>query len=191
MHFIELRAWSMETGIRTYCAKSMIHELRAALEAVDFNRRDISNLAGLLMENVLDWLSVRYACRLARKADPLYTLKELADAVSQKELIKVLRVERLKTADPEEWEETPLRDLVDEIKQLSAVRNQVGCHYNFDGSLVSDGDVEKFGKTSLRLAELVCCPDNGEMPDRDKSGQYWETRSKIVRLHPLRTPANG
>jgi len=191
MHFIELRSWSMETGIRTYCAKSMIQELREALAAKDFNRRDISNLAGLLMENVLDWLTVRYGCRLARKLDPLYTLKELADAVSQKELVKVLRVKRLKTKDPEEWEETLLKDRIDEIKQLSAVRNQVGCHYNFDGSLVSDGDVEKFGKASLGLADLVCCPTNGDMPDRDKTGECWETRSRTVKLYPLRTPANG
>lgn len=110
MHFIELRSWSVETGIRTYCAKSMMQELRDALAANDFNRRDISNAAGLLMENILDWLTVRYGCRLARKPDPLYTLKELADAVSQKELIKVLRVQRLKAGSSDEWEETYLKE---------------------------------------------------------------------------------
>jgi energy-coupling factor transporter ATP-binding protein EcfA2 len=190
MHFIELRSWSVEAGIRTYCAKSMVQELRDALAAADFNRRDISNTAGLLMENILDWLTVRYACRLARKADPLYTLKELADAVSQKELIKVLRVLRLKDGTADGWDEHPLKERVEAIKKLSAVRNQVGCHYNFDGSLVSDGDVEEFGKASLGFAELICCPNNGDLPDRDKTGECWETRSKLVRLYPLRTPAN-
>jgi ABC-type transport system involved in cytochrome c biogenesis ATPase subunit len=191
MHFIELRSWSMETGIRTYCAKSMTQELRDALAANDFNRRDISNTAGLLMENILDWLTVRYACRLARKADPLYTLKELADAVSQKELVKVLRVQRLKDGTTDKWDEHFLKERVEAIKQLSAVRNQVGCHYNFDGSLVSDGDVEEFGKASLGLAELLCCPNNGDLPDRDKTGECWETRSRLVKLYPLRTPVNA
>ena len=45
--------------------------------------------------------------------------------------------------------------------------------------------------TKLELAELLCCPSNGDLPDRDKTGECWETRSKLVKLYPLRTPSNA
>nr|MBA3284761.1 hypothetical protein [Nitrosopumilus sp.] len=66
--------------------------------------------------------------------------------------------------------------------------NQVGAHFNFDGSLVSDGDIEDFGKATVEFAELLICPDCGALPDRNKSGSYWETKTGSIKLFPLIEP---
>ncbi len=86
LHFIEFRDWSIDTGIRLSSAKGMMGELRDSINAVDFNRREIANVAGIFLENILDWLTVKYSCRLPRRIDNNYSLKELADADVPKEL---------------------------------------------------------------------------------------------------------
>ncbi len=117
--------------------------------------------------------------------------------MSQKNLIGLLRIKRRLANDverdekSEEWTETTLKEKIDAIKELTAVRNQVGSHFNFDSSLVSDKDIKSFGQAALELGELLCCPDHGDLPDRDKSGECWETKSGLVKLYPLRIPANA
>lgn len=120
-------------------------------------------------------------------------LRELLDSISSK-LMNLLKVEHLgkntlgkydgtiisKTVDP--------KTLLNNIKQLAIVRNWVGAHFNYDGSTVSDADVEKFGNMTLELSELITCPDSGNFPDRNKSGSYWETKNGSIRLHPLQEP---
>ena len=74
------------------------------------------------------------------------------------------------------------------MKTLTAIRNQVGAHYNFDGALVNDADVLLFGNATVEFAELLICPDCGALPDRKPSGSYWETRTSSIRLYPLMQP---
>ena len=81
-----------------------------------------------------------------------------------------------------------LKTSLNNIKQLAIIRNWVGAHFNYDGSSVSDADVEEFGKLTLELSELITCPDSGNFPDRAKSGSYWETKNGSIRLHPLKEP---
>ncbi|HSH65155.1 MAG TPA: hypothetical protein VLB84_05010 [Bacteroidia bacterium] len=195
VHFIELRYWSIEKGIRVQNGKNAIGELKEVIDADYFDRQKLSSLAGTTVENILDHLTVLYQCRLPRKPKNDYALRELLDSVSSK-LQKVLKVQHLekdaegKVVDGKIAKEVEIKPLIDKLKQLSAVRNQVGAHYNFDGSLVSDKDVTEFGELTLQLAEAITCPDNGAFPDRDKSGSYFETKSGIVRLFPLREPSN-
>lgn len=77
----------------------------------------------------------------------------------------------------------------EELKKLASIRNQVGAHFNPLGSDVSDTDVYAFANHTLALAEHLTCPDTGVLPDRSSSGEYWETRSKAVRLFPLHEPS--
>ena len=42
--------------------------------------------------------------------------------------------------------------VIDKLKQLKAVRNQVVAHFNFDGQLVSDDDVIEFGTATVEFA---------------------------------------
>ncbi len=193
VHFIELRNWKLETGIRLQNSKIDIQELRNALDDSYYDRQRISNLAGTILENTLDFLSVKFQCRLARKVRQDYVLKELLDCISSK-LLKVLKVQHLgkdsagvyQIIDTKEFE---IKPIIETLKQLSAIRNQVGAHYNFDGSLVSDTDVSEFGEKVYEFAKLLICPDTGSFPDRNKSGSYHETRTGSIRLYPLVEPA--
>jgi hypothetical protein len=193
VYFIELKPWSLENGIRIQSGKIDVEELRKVLESNDFDRQRIANLSGTMLENVLDFLSVKFQCKLPRKPRNEYQLKELLDCISSK-LQKLLRVQHLvkdengKYTDSSFTRELDLKPLIDNLKHLSAIRNQVGSHYNFDGSLVSDKDIEKFGKLTLEFAELLVCPECGSFPDRNKSGSYHETRTGSIRLHPLVEP---
>ena len=194
VHFIELRPWNIDAGIKFQNGKIDIEELNKALMSGDFDRQRISNMAGTVLENVLDFLSIKYQCKLARKHRNEFVLRELLDCLSSK-LQKVLKVQRLTKNDEGSYDEAAgsteqeLKPLIDELKQLSAIRNQVGAHFNFDGSLVSDQDVEAFGQKVYNFAELLVCPDSGNFPDRNKSGSYHETRSGAIRLYPFAEPA--
>lgn len=196
VHFIELRNWSIEKGIRLQNGKNAISELREVINADYFDRQKIASLSGTTLENILDFLTVLYQCRLPRKAKNDYALRELLDSFSAK-LQKVLKVQHLekdtttgKIVEGKYLKEVEIKPIIDRIKELSAVRNQVGAHYNFDGSLVNDKDVTEFAELTLELAETISCPDTGAFPDRDKSGSYFESKSGVVRLNPLREPSN-
>lgn len=195
VHFIELRDWSIEKGIRLQNGKNAISELREVINADYFDRQKIASLSGTTLENLLDFLTILYQCRLPRKVKNDYALRELLDSFSAR-LQKVLKVQHLekdtttgKIIEGKYLKEVEIKPIIDKIKQLSAVRNQVGAHYNFDGSLVNDKDVIEFAELTLELAETISCPDTGAFPDRDKSGSYFETKSGIVRLNPLREPS--
>ncbi len=193
VHFIELRPWNINAGIKFQNGKIDIEELNKAITSEDFDRQRIANIAGTVLENVLDFLSIKYQCKLARKHRNEFVLRELLDCLSLK-LQKMLKVQRLVKNDKGIYEETvgsteqELKPLIDELKQLSTIRNQVGAHFNFDGSLVSDQDVELFGQKVYEFAELLICPDLGNFPDRNKSGSYHETRSGAIRLFPFAEP---
>ena len=195
IQLIELSKWSKERGIKVQNGKIAINELKLLLsEEVDFERANISSLSGRILENVLDYLTVKYSCRLPRKPKNDYQLKELLDGLSTK-LLKVMNVQSMTKNEDGKYShevnsETELKLLIDRLKQLTAVRNQVGAHFNFDGSLVSDADVKEFGNLTFEFAKLLICPEDGSLPDRDKSGSYLETRSGSIRLYPLREPVN-
>lgn len=192
VHFIELRQWSIEKGIRQQNGKNAIGELKEALDSGDFNRRNISGLAGTTLENILDYLTVLYQCRLPRKPKNDFALRELLDSISAK-LQKVLKVQHLSKDGQGNMSianEVEIKPIIDRLKQLSAIRNQVGAHFNLEGSQVSDKDVLEFAALTLELAKTITCPETGAFPDRDKTGSYFETKSGLVRLHPLREPSN-
>ena len=193
VHFAELRKWNLATGIRLQNSKIDIQELRTSLDSSYFDRQRISNLAGTILENLLDFVSIKYQCKLSRKVRQDYVLSELLNCLSSK-LLKVMKVQHLvKNAlgaydDSLSIKEVELKPIIDVLKQLSAIRNQVGSHYNFDGSLVSDQDVEEFGSQVYDFALLLICPENGCFPDRNKSGSYHETKTGSIRLFPLVEP---
>lgn len=195
VHFIELKDWSLEKGIRIQNGRIDIDDLRDALESDYYDRQAISNRAGTLLENMLDKIAILYSCRLPRKPGNDYVLRELLDAPSSK-LLKVLKVQHMgKTADGKVdntklTSETEMKPIFESLRQLTVVRNQVGSHFNFDGSLVSDKDVREFGEFALKLATALICPECGAFPDKDKSGSYFESKSGFVRLFPVKEPAN-
>lgn len=192
VHFLELRKWSKENGIRVFNSKIVLDELKQMLEVEDnFHRENISGASGRFLENILDYLTLKFSSRLPRKIKNDFQLHELLTGLS-KELLKVFRVEHYTIDENGKYtvlnNSVDLNPIIEKLKQLKAIRNQVGAHFNFDGSLVSDEDIIEFGKTTLEFAGLLICPVTGSLPDRDNSGSYWETRTGSIRLYPLVEP---
>lgn len=194
VQFVELRGWTKERGITLAKPILVLDELKHYLAAPEnFHRENLAGTTGRFLEAILDFLTFNFQCRLKRKPGSDYTLNDLLDGLS-KDLLKVLKVQKMellpdgKYSDAKFAEETILKPIIDDIKNLKAVRNQVGAHFTFDGALVSDSDVEDFAKTTIQLAELLICPVDGNLPDRNKSGSFWETKSGSIRLYPLIEP---
>jgi hypothetical protein len=192
IHFIELRPWTLDVGIRIQNVRLDLADLKAALAATPFDRQNVASKSGVFIENVLEFLARAFRCRLPLVSPPSYTLKELSDCLSAK-LLKVLKVERetierSPAGDKIVWTETQLEPLIAKIKNLAAVRNQVGAHYNQAEADWPDATVEELAKVAIELGEVLICSDGGDLPARDNSGSYRESRSKKVRLHPFQEP---
>lgn len=192
VHFLELRTWSTQNGIRVFNGRIALDELRQLLtDESSFHRENIAAASGRILENLLDFVTLKFGCRVARKPKNDYQLSELLDGLS-KDLLKNFKVEHLAKDVTGKYttvtKQIDLKPVIDKLKALKAVRNQVGAHFNFDGSLVSDGDVENFGNATVEFAELLICPECGALPDRNKSGSYWETKTGSIKLFPLMEP---
>jgi hypothetical protein len=88
---IELRAWSLNSGVQTDDAPTALVELKAALAHVKFDRQGIASKAGIQLENVLDFLTYQFRSRMPRQTDPNYPLGDLASGIDSA-LAKVLKV---------------------------------------------------------------------------------------------------
>lgn len=194
VHFLELRQWSIELGITFQNGKTDVEELRRLLSDSYFDRQKLASTSGVILENVLDFLTYKFGSRLPRKPKNDYTLRELLNGLSTK-LVGVMRVEHLQKGEDGKFSKTVidkqqgLKSLIDKIKDLSFVRNLVGAHFNLEGSSISDKDIKEFAESTLELSDLLICPDLGSLPDRKPSGSYWETKSGSIRLYPLQEPS--
>ena len=189
VHFIDLKPWSLSSGIGQRTLRPDLLDLQQAIASG--HRRETAACAGVVLENMLDFLTMQYGCLLRRNPKNVYTLNELLDAVLRK-LANSLRIEHFDKSIGESpvliMEPKDIKALLIELKQLSDLRNIVGAHYNPAGAEASDHDVHRFGQKTLELARLLCCPVDGNLPNKADSGSYWETRKGTVRLHPLREP---
>lgn len=192
VHFLELRNWTIENGIKVYNGKLILDELKQLVNNEDdFHRENIASTAGRMLENILDYLTLKFQCKLARKPKNDYTLSELINAFPNN-LLRLLKIEHLSKnvsgvyANVSKTED--LQPIIDKLKGLNAVRNQVGAHFNFDGSLVNDADILEFGRTVIELADLLICPDSGSLPTNSSSGSYWRSSSGSIRLYPIVSP---
>lgn len=194
IHFVELRNWSLEKGITIAKPQLILDEIKEFLVSPEkFHRENLSSVTGRFLEAILDFLTYNFQCKLKRRPAGDYTLSELLDAPSHK-LLALLKIHKMKLLDDGKYSsseidsEIPLRPIIDKIKQLKTVRNQVGAHYTFDGAYVSDNDIIDFANCTVELAEALICPKNGNLPDRKPSGSFWETKSGSLRLFPLVEP---
>jgi AAA15 family ATPase/GTPase len=185
---IELYGWDLQSGIKHSHAPLAVNELRDVVAASKVDRQAIASRAGILLEQLLDELTLRYQSRLPRKQLPRYTLGELADCID-KNLQKLLRVEHLDDAG----NITKSIDLISLIKAVTAdswIRNQVGAHFNPDAAGISDSMVRTFGENVLAFADAILCEHCHQLPRKNKSGSYWEcgTGCGKIRLYPLAAP---
>lgn len=190
VQLIELHPdWTAQRGIQTSRPQLFTDELRTYLAQMPMDRQAVASKAGVVLENLLDWLTLKFACRLPRHAEPHYALGDLLGGID-KSLKKLLRVECLDDTGAVAVSE-PLQALVDELAGLTWVRNRVGAHFNLDGLSLSNAEIHQFASTTLKLADLLICPHCGALPEKNKSGSYWECGNNCgkTRLYPLVPPA--
>ncbi len=185
VQLIELLHWSHPRGIRHTKAKLNVEELEDHLQDEKYDRQTVANKAGVLLEGLIDHIALRYNCRLPRKAEPDYTLGELLSSVESK-LKKALTVQKIQI--DRTVTSAPLDPILEEIKSLSWIRNEVGCHFRLDNN-TSDTEVKHFGEITISLAKLLICDGCGELPYRDKSGSYWECRCGYAQILPHKIPS--
>ncbi len=185
---IELYNWELGSGIRHSRSPMMVEELRAVLVASRLDRQAAASKAGVLLEQLLEELTLRYGCKLARKKEPSYTLGELANALDGK-LLKLLRTEQIDGAGAV-TQTGELKPLIDAATEFAWVRNQVGAHFNVNSAGIPDNMVREFTRRALALADALVCPVCGQLPKKDKSGEYWQCGGSCGarRLRPLQAP---
>ncbi len=116
-----------------------------------------------------------------------YTLGEYLDALKANYLkdlrvVAVIKKQDIDGGEEEIEQETMLFDIVNQIKELAFIRNQVGAHFNLDVG-VSDSEVEKFGRKTLEFAKLLICPITGELP-LSRELDHWKSKRGSIKLYP-------
>ena len=186
VQLFELKPWSLNSGVQPGKSTLWIDDVCHYNQPQYFDRQIVASKAGILLEALLDDLTLRYRCSLPRQAEPFYTLGDLLNGLSKK-LKLALKVEVLDDAG-KIVSSTQLFDKIERINSCNWIRNQVGCHFNVTGLALADKDVADFGNNVVDLTRNLVCPSCGSVPRNDKSGSYWECQCKKVRLHPLENP---
>lgn len=185
---IELYGWDLNNGMHHSRAPLAVEDLRVAVTALKVDRQLIASRAGILMEQLLDDLTLRYGMKLPRKQTPHYTLGELADGID-KNLRKLLRCEHL-DGNGVVAQTFDLFPLIEAATSDAWIRNQVGAHFNLDAAGISDNMIRTFGANVLAFADALLCKHCHQLPNKNKSGSYWECGMGCgkVRLYPLVAP---
>jgi hypothetical protein len=183
---IELGPWTLQNGLQTGHFITAVAELQAALAQPLFDRQAIASKAGIILESLLDFITLKYRCSVPRNAHNEYTLGDLTCGVDSK-LAKVLYC-RKPSGSASEKSTIAIKPLIDAATGAQWIRNCVGCHLNALGSDVSDGDVRGFALGVLALAENLICASCGTLPTRRPSGSYWQCVCGELELYPLVYP---
>lgn len=73
IQYLELRPWTLETGIRLYNGKVKLQEFEAVLNNDEmFDRQSIASKSGVLLENIFDFLSDIYEYTLLKRRNLKY-----------------------------------------------------------------------------------------------------------------------
>jgi hypothetical protein len=149
---IELGPWTLETGLNIGEFLTAIEELRKALSAGTFDRQAVASKAGIVIESLLDFLTLKYRCSVPRNPSGEHTVGELAQGIDSK-LAKVLVSRKAPTKGTAKVE-TALKTAIEAATEQGWVRNTVGCHFNSLVSEVTDAEVKSFGNRCSLLQAL-------------------------------------
>lgn len=185
VQLLELHPWSLNRGVCLSTTKLAVQDLEAAITTRPLDRQAVASQAGILLEALLDRLTLQYRRRVPRTRDGDLTLGDLLD--SCKKLFDVLVVERslptgsvnLPTA------KAAIQPFFQDTGPWVFIRNQVGCHFSFSGSEVVDADVEALGRATVSLVKAITCLNCGDIPDRD-DGTNFHCGCKQTRMTPLK-----
>jgi energy-coupling factor transporter ATP-binding protein EcfA2 len=188
-HFVELGAWSKTSGLFTVPSVAEVERLGKLLKEPAPDPQAVCGKAGVVLEAILDFLTLTYQCKVPRKPGDLLTLGDLLPNVSKK-LRAALRVEvQVKDAQGKtNFEEHRLGEILDKLGEIAQARNVFGAHFNRLSMELPEGDAIRFSTLVHELAVILIDGDAG-WPRSDKSGSYWATAGETRRLHPLKEPS--
>jgi hypothetical protein len=182
VQMIDLLTWTHARGVRHAKARLEIDELRKLVATEPLDRQSVTSKAGVMLEAVLDKITLLYGCRVRRKASGDYTLGDLLDGIDSK-------LRKLLQSDAEPIQPTVgLADLLSKLSSMTWIRNRVGAHFNRKGSDVPDKQVKEFGEATLELLDALICPKCGELPRNKHDGSRWHCGCKTRWLSPLALP---
>jgi len=183
---IELGPWTLQNGLQIGHFKTAVAELKAALTESIIDRQALASKAGIVLESLLDFISLKYRCAVPRNARNEYTLGDLACGIDSK-LAKVLFCRKTSDEGTEKID-VPIKSLIDKATGAQWIRNCVGCHLNALGSEISDGDVRTFAHNVIALADTLICESCAMLPTRRPSGSFWQCTCGNLELYPLVRP---
>jgi energy-coupling factor transporter ATP-binding protein EcfA2 len=186
--FLELGAWSYENGIVMSKHTPRIELLQSHLAKALPEPSEVCGSAGVILEAILDFLTLKYECPIPRRRTKP-TLGDLLPAINKK-LRAALRVE-LHDLPQAPGVNAPIVELgviLTKIEKVGQLRNIMGAHFNDLAFHLNGKDGIEFGRLVLDLADALIHPNHG-WPGSDKSGEYWTNSGKSRRLYPLKQPS--
>jgi energy-coupling factor transporter ATP-binding protein EcfA2 len=182
---IELGPWTLQNGIHTGEFISAIDELRNHISLID--RQALASKAGIILESILDFITLRYHLKVPRNAKNEYTLGDLASSMDRR-IGDILTCK--KTDAQGNTQETKLKSLIENCVKWTWVRNCVGCHFNKLSNDISDSDISEFARSVITLADTIICPVCKSLPLRRPSGSFWQCKcqSNFIEMYPLIFP---
>lgn len=187
--FVELTPWSITHGMSLTGSIPEVVRLKGLLGESTPDVQAICGKAGVILEALLDFLTLKYGCAVPRRPAGTYTLGDLLPAINGK-LLAALKVEALdhSSGGSPTVTATELKPILDEISKIAQARNVMGAHFNALSFDLYPTDGITFAQEVDRLADVLICPDHG-WPGKDKSGSYWNNGGDTRRLHPLKKPS--
>jgi len=150
----ELVRWTIAHGIRVHNTLPHTAELRAKLDTPYLDRQGAASQAGVILEQLLDDLTLTLRMDFPRTPRGEYTLDPLLKTVTGS-------TRKFMTRHPGASAPLPWSPVLKRLNDLSFIRNQVGAHFNLAALDVSDQDVTELGEATLALAQLLTCPGCG------------------------------
>lgn len=185
---IELGPWTLSAGLQAADFFSAVDDLKLASGKTPFDRQAAASKAGIVLESLLDFITLKYRSPIPRNVRNEYTLGDLGNAIDLK-LAKELRT-RKSSKNGSAKLETLLKPILDATTAHQWIRNSVGCHFNTLGNEVSDAEVRQFCQSVLNLASHLICPSCVTLPTRRPSGSHWQCGCGEMELFPLIYPGS-
>jgi recombinational DNA repair ATPase RecF len=178
---IELKPWSLNNGIQISEFKQALIELKESSQLKSFDRQIVASKAGIVLESILDFITLKYRCSLPRNGRNEYTLGELVGGIDSK-LSKLLKIRK-------DGKEIELKPRLEAAIGSQWIRNQVGCHFNLSGADITDGDIQIFSASVIEISEILLCPKCMSLPKKN-TGSFWSCGCKenSLELYPLTQP---
>lgn len=163
----ELLKWTLEHGIQVHNTLPHTAELKGKLQTPHLERDTVASKSGVMLERLLDDLTMTLQLDFPRVPRGEYTLDPLLRSASK--AARRFVTQPPVPAAPQAWQ-----PVLDRLNSMVFIRNQVGAHFSLGALDITDDDVRELAETTLALANLMTCPVCGGRTYRKKhdDGSY-------------------